>query len=215
MHLILLGHPGSGKGTQATLLSERYKLPHLSTGEMCRRIARESTELGRKVKSLIEKGEFIPDALMFRILEKRITEKDCRKGFILDGFPRNLKQARLLDRAGIDVVVFIHTEDRTVISRLSSRLACGKCGATYGVANWPLVNNTCDNCGIDLVKRKDDDERYIKKRIAIYHKETKPLVDYYKKKKLIRYVEGEQGIKEVFHDICKIVERKKRNHALQ
>lgn len=208
MNIILLGHPGSGKGTQAKLISRKFGIPHISSGEMFRDIAREDTGLGRKVRELINNGNFVPDGITLKVVKERLSKDDCGKGFILDGFPRNKNQAIELDKmARIDKAVHIHVEDTTVLKRLSSRWQCRKCNAIYGIVSMPKNDLLCDKCGTELHQRADDMPEKIKRRIEIYHDETKPLVDYYKNRGVFVTVDGEKGIDEVFRDICKVLEK--------
>ncbi|MBI2971846.1 MAG: adenylate kinase [Candidatus Aenigmarchaeota archaeon] len=210
MNIVLLGHPGSGKGTQAKLLQKKYGIAHISTGEMFRSIAKEHTELGRKVKSLIESGAFVPDDVTVRVVRERLAKPDCTKGFILDGFPRTEQQAdELQNIAPIDHVIHIHVEDETVLKRLSARRNCARCGTVYGLDRVPKQSGTCDTCREPLAMRADDDPKKIKRRIEIYHAETKPLIDYYKRKRLYATVNGDQDIGKVFRDICGVLEGKK------
>ncbi len=210
MRIILLGHPGSGKGTQAKLLSQRYNIPHISTGEMFRAVAKENTALGKEVEKIINSGSFVPDNVTVKVVKERLSRKDCKNGFILDGFPRSVQQAEEMYRlSGIDKVIHIHVEDSTVVKRLSARRQCRKCGTIYGLDRKPKKDLLCDKCKVALYQREDDKPDKIRKRIAIYHKETKPLIEYYKKKSLYETVDGEQGIEKVFSDICRILEAKK------
>ncbi len=211
MNIVLLGHPGCGKGTQAKLLEKKYSIQHISTGEMFRATSRESTPLGRKIRKLIDEGRFVPDDVTIEAVRERLSKGDCKNGFILDGFPRNEAQAKELDKiTGIDRAIHIHIEDSTVLKRLSERWQCRKCNAIYGMEHMPKKNRLCDNCGTELYQREDDKPEKILKRIDIYHRETKPLVDYYKKKGIFATIDGDKSIKEVFEDICKALGKKVR-----
>jgi adenylate kinase len=206
MNIVLLGPQGSGKGTQAKLISKYYGIPHISMGEVFRNVAEKNTELGRMVKSLIDKGKLVPDDITVKIVKDAI--KDCEKGFILDGFPRTIHQAKLLeDIVNIDFVLFIKISDEEGIKRLSNRVQCPKCGKIYNLytSPQPKTDNVCDDCGLKLVQREDDKPDAIMKRLEIYHRKTEPLVDYYGKKGVLHSVNGEQTIEKVFEDIKKIL----------
>ncbi len=208
MNIILIGHPGSGKGTQAKLLEKKFHTPHISTGDMFRAIAQENTSLGKEVCEIINSGSFVPDDVTLRVVKERISRDDCKNGFILDGFPRNGKQAMELDKiVKIDKAIHIHVEHTTVLKRLSTRWQCRKCNAIYGTDKMPKNDNICDKCSNALYQRKDDKPEKIMKRIEIYDRETKPLVDYYKDRGIFFTIEGEQSIDKVFEEICNILEK--------
>jgi len=204
MILIFLGKPGSGKGTQANLVSKKIKIPVISMGEILRNIEKQKTLLARIVRQRIDKGDLIPDKLAQIILRKRLQKKDCRQGYILDGFPRTLKQARGF-KEKIDKVVYVDVSDKTIIKRLSSRLECS-CGMVYNlVTNPPRKKGICDRCGKNLRRRKDDEPKTIKKRLQIYKKQTRPLIRFYSQKGILVKVDGEKGIKEIFGNIIGIL----------
>ena len=208
MKIVILGHPGSGKGTEAKLIQKKYGIPHISTGDIFRSISQESTELGREVKRLIGSGNFVPDSITIKFVKERISKEDCKEGFILDGFPRNLNQAKELDKIiKIDKVIHLHIEDETAVNRLSSRWQCKKCGIIYGVNIKPKSDNTCDKCKEKLYQRDDDKPDLLRKRIKICHDETRPLIDYYKKKGIYFTVDGERGVEEVFKEVCKLLDK--------
>lgn len=209
MKMIFLGMPGSGKGTQAKMIAEKYEIPHISTGDMFRGIAKDDSELGKKVKSLIDNGLLVSDEVTFEVLENRLKKDDCKKGFILDGYPRTINQAELLDKLGkMDLIIYIELPDTTVIKRLTSRRTCKKCGAIYNViSNLPEKEGICNKCGGKLYQREDETEETIKKRLDVYKKETEPLVDYYKKKGMLTEIDGEQDINKIFEDIVKILSK--------
>jgi adenylate kinase len=200
MRIILIGPQGSGKGTQAKLLSEKFKIPHISAGDLLRNA---KGELKEKLDSFMDKGELVPDELILEILKKRLEEKDCTNGFILDGFPRNLEQAKLLDSiTAIDFVIEITLEDKTAIKRISNRLTCKKCGAIYNMQTKPSkLDDKCEKCNGELIVRQDDTPDAIKKRLKIYHEETEPLLKHYQ---TIR-INGELSIEKEFEEILKLL----------
>ncbi len=194
MQMILLGPPGAGKGTQAKSLAQRLKLPHISTGDILRQNVSEGTSLGKQAKDFMNKGALVPDGLVTQMLNQRISQPDIKEGFILDGYPRNINQAKALDdmlkkiTAQIDLVVYFDTSEPVVIQRLSGRLVCSLCGANFHTKNMPpKVNMACDNCGGKLYQRSDDNTETIKKRLQVYLEESSPVVQYYSDKhKLFR-----------------------------
>ncbi len=184
MQIILLGPPGAGKGTQAEILAEKYGIPTISTGNMIRAEIREGTELGRKTKQYIDEGRLVPDEIVMAIVESRLAKPDCEKGFILDGIPRTIPQAKALDemQLGEYIVLNIAVGDAEILSRLGGRRVCGKCGATYHVSfNPPKKEGVCNACGDALIIRPDDAQETIKKRLEVYHEQTEPLIAYYEK----------------------------------
>jgi adenylate kinase len=205
----MLGMPGSGKGTQAKMIAERYKIPQISTGDMFRAISKENSKLGKKIKSIIDSGILVSDDLTFNVLKKRLEKPDCKKGFILDGYPRNINQAKLLDKlTKINFIIYIALTDKTVIKRLTSRRTCRKCGAIYNlISKTPKKEGICDKCGGELYQREDDKEEAVKKRLQVYKNETEPLVNYYKKKGILHEINGEQGIGKIFEDIVRILSK--------
>lgn len=202
MNLILLGAPGAGKGTQAAGLSEILKIPHISTGVIFRDNIRRKTELGKLADAYISKGELVPDEVTVQIVKDRIQQDDCANGFILDGFPRTIVQAELLEEimaAGnkkIDKVVNIVIDDEAVVKRLSNRIVCPACGETYHLEFNPVEDNKCKKCGVQLVQRDDDKPDVIRNRIAAYHKQTEPLVEFYRQKGMLMNVLSESSIEE-------------------
>ena len=202
MNLILLGAPGAGKGTQATGLSEILNIPHISTGEIFRDNIRRNTELGKLADSYISKGELVPDEVTIQIVKDRIQQPDCANGFILDGFPRTIVQAEMLelildaDNKKIDKVVNIVIDDEVVINRLSNRIVCPACGETYHLEFNPVEDNKCRKCGVQLVQRDDDKPDVIRNRIVAYHKKTEPLVEFYRNKGKLMNVLSENSIDE-------------------
>jgi adenylate kinase len=202
-NLIFIGPQGSGKGTQAKIISEELKIPHISTGDLLRGLTKG--ELKEKVDSYINKGEMLPDELMIEILKERITKPDCESGFILDGFPRNLVQAELLDGiVNIGKVIEINLNDKIAIERISSRLSCKKCGAVYNtITNPSKRENICHRCEGELYRRADDYPEAIKKRLEDYHKETEPILKKYEK--ILVTVDGSQEIDKISEEILEKV----------
>lgn len=207
--IILMGPPGTGKGTQAKLLSERYKIPHISTGDMFREAIAKKTELGLKAKKLIDAGEYVPDEIVMGMVKERLHEKDCKEGFLLDGIPRTLVQVKALKTTTpIDVVIELETQDDVIVKRLSSRRQCKKCTAIYGIDIPPKKKGCCDTCGGQLFQREDDKEETVRKRLAVYQEKTKPILDYYQKQNKLVKVDGEQPIPEILQNITFILEQK-------
>ncbi|HVA01644.1 MAG TPA: adenylate kinase [Terriglobia bacterium] len=195
--LILLGPPGAGKGTQARAISRELGIPHVSTGDILREAARKGTSMGLAAKAKMDKGELIPDDVVCRIVEDRISEPDCRDGVILDGFPRTLGQARFLDdflqRNGSDrpLVLNLHLEPKLVIKRLTGRRVCPKCGEIYNLyLDPPGKDGICDKDGSQLIQRRDDNEETIRQRLLAYEQETVPLIDYYRRKNALHDING-------------------------
>jgi adenylate kinase len=208
MNIILIGPQGSGKGTQAKLISKEYNIPHISTGDIFRETAKTNTKLGKKLKNLIDNGILVPDNVTNDVIKERLSKDDIKNGFVLDGYPRNLNQAEFLNSIiKIDHVFEIAVSDKESIKRLSSRRQCRKCNLIYGAVNPPKNDNKCDNCGEELYQRDDDKEDAIKKRLKTYHKQTEPLINYYKKKGLLVRINGEQSIEKIFDEIKKWFKR--------
>jgi len=210
---VLLGPPGAGKGTQASAIIKKYNIPHISTGDIFRANIKKGTELGKKAKAYMDKGQLVPDELVVSIVKDRLLEDDCKDGFLLDGFPRTVKQAEALDdeltkmELKLDHVINIDVESDELIKRAVGRRICKNCGATYHIEfNPPKKEEECDVCGGELYQRDDDTEKTVANRIEVYLKETKPLVDYYTKKGIIFSVDGKQAIEDVFKDIVKSLE---------
>ena len=199
MKLVLLGAPGAGKGTQAEIISEKYNIPTISTGNIIRAALKNGTEMGLKAKAYIDSGRAVPDDAVIGIIKERLAEDDCKKGFILDGFPRTIPQAEALDQMGIavDAALSIEVSDREIVKRMSGRRVCEKCGASYHTEfKKPKLNDVCDSCGGKLVIRKDDEPDTVLDRLDIYHKQTEPLKDYYANKGKLRTVEGQANIED-------------------
>lgn len=200
MNIILLGAPGAGKGTQATFLVQKYGFPHISTGDIFRSNIKQRTEIGIIAKSFIDKGQLVPDDVTCKIVEFRIAEEDCKQGFLLDGFPRTVNQAEALAKiADIDYVIDIEIPFERLLHRLTGRRVCPKCGASYHVDFINGKEVCC--CGAELIHRDDDTEETVTKRIAVYTKQTQPLIDYYKEKGKLIAVNGDQSVEEVFAEI--------------
>ena len=208
MNLILLGAPGAGKGTQAELLVEKLSIPAISTGNMLREAMANGTELGKKAKQYMDEGSLVPDELILGIVADRVAQPDCQNGFILDGVPRTLAQAEALDAKGvrIDHVVSIEIDDSVIEGRMTGRRVCGKCGASYHVtANPPKSEGICDQCGSELMIRKDDAPETVRKRLCVYHETTEVLKDYYAKTGKLCLIEGNQSIEGALNDILKAI----------
>ena len=208
MNLILLGAPGAGKGTQAELLVEKLGIVTISTGNMLREAIANGTELGKQVKTYMDGGLLVPDELILGIIAERVTQSDCANGFILDGVPRTLAQAEALDAKGvrIDHVVSIEIDDSVIEGRMTGRRVCGTCGASYHVtANPPKTEGICDQCGNELMIRKDDAPETVRKRLAVYHETTEVLKDYYAKTGKLCLIEGNQSIEGALQDILKAI----------
>lgn len=189
MRMILLGPPGAGKGTVAQFMAEDYKIPIISTGDLLRNSVSQKTQIGIKAKSYIDKGLFVPDKIVNEVLMQRITEKDCKKGYILDGYPRTLAQAKSLEENDIkvDVVLNFNVSKETIIDRMTTRLTCKKCGTIFNIKNVPpKKEGICDKCGGLLYQREDQKPEVIRERLKVYEEQTKPLTDYYRKKGLLK-----------------------------
>ncbi|MGN0170416.1 MAG: adenylate kinase [Lachnospiraceae bacterium] len=208
MKLIMLGAPGAGKGSQAKVLSDKYGIPHISTGDIFRANIKEGTQLGKKAKEYMDQGLLVPDELVCDLVVDRIKQDDCKKGFILDGFPRTIPQAESLDAAleqineAMDYAVDLEVDDEVIVERMGGRRACVDCGATYHVVNMPPAKDgVCDRCGAKLVLRDDDQPETVKKRLDVYHEQTAPLIEYYRKKGILVQFDGTQKPDEVFRQI--------------
>ena len=197
MNIIMLGAPGAGKGTQAAVLCEKLNIPTISTGNIIREALKNGTEMGLKAKSFMDAGQLVPDEVVIGIVKERLQEADCQNGYILDGFPRTIPQAEALDEMGanIDCVIDIEVKDEVIVNRLSGRRVCEKCGRPYHTESLkPKVEGVCDDCNGALVQRKDDQIDTIKNRLEIYHKETEPLVSYYKAQDKLVVIEGKDTV---------------------
>lgn len=214
MRIVLLGGPGSGKGTQAKKLTERYGIPQISTGDMFRAAVREGTPMGQKAKTYMDKGELVPDDVVVGVVEERLSKPDLDKGYMLDGFPRTLPQAEALDKITeaqgkpLDHAILVEVPDEELMKRLTGRRTCTNpdCGKMYHVMfNPPKKEGVCDACGSELYQRDDDSEATIRERLNVYHEQTAPLIDYYEKKGILRRVEGVGDIDDIFGQIVKIL----------
>jgi len=204
MKVIFLGAPGSGKGTHATRVKTELGVPHISTGDIFRANIKGGTPLGLLAKSYIDKGALVPDDVVIKIVADRLSQEDCKAGFILDGFPRTISQAEALEAiTPIDVVINLVVDDEAIVKRVAGRRMC-RCGETYNVA-FLNGKTTCAKCGGELYQREDDKEETVKNRLAVYHGETAPLIDYYAKKGILKNIDGAQGIEEVYADIMKVL----------
>lgn len=213
MRIVLLGSPGSGKGTQASRIAEKFCIPHISTGDLFRKNIKEETPIGIEAKKYIDKGLLVPDDLVVQVLELRLYESDCINGYLLDGFPRTLVQAEILNSEleKIDkrllAVLNLSVSDETIISRMTGRRICSKCNANYNLSfKKPKVDDICDSCGGQLITRDDDKLETVSNRLRVYKEETQPLIEYYKKKGLLTIINGEQHTDQVFMNICKALE---------
>lgn len=197
MNIILLGAPGAGKGTQAEKICEKYGFPIISTGNMIREAVKKGTEMGLKAKALMDAGKLVADEVVIGIVKDRLSQDDCKNGFVLDGFPRTIPQAEALDKMGINIdkVISIEVPDEKIVARMSGRRVCLDCGATYHLEyKKPKADGICDNCGNEVVQRKDDAPETVSARLEIYHEETEPLKNYYKKSGKLREVIGQEEI---------------------
>lgn len=209
MNIIMLGAPGAGKGTQAAVLSEHFGIPTISTGNMIREALKNGTEMGLKAKSFMDEGKLVPDEVVIGIVKERLAGDDCKEGFILDGFPRTIPQAEALDAMGVDIqfVINIDVPDERIINRMSGRRVCENCGRPYHLVNLkPKKDGVCDDCGGTLVQRKDDHPDTVLARLDVYHKETEPLADYYRKQGKLVNVEGQDVVDETTALILKAIE---------
>ena len=212
MKIIMLGAPGAGKGTQAKMIAEKYGVPHISTGDIFRANIKNGTELGKEAKGYMDKGLLVPDELTVRLLLDRVAQEDCVNGYVLDGFPRTIPQAEVLDEKlteldeKVDYAVNVDVPDENIINRMSGRRACLNCGATYHIVSIPpKKEGICDVCGSELVLRDDDQPETVKNRLKVYHEQTQPLIDYYEKKGALRTVDGTLPMEEVFDAIVRIL----------
>ena len=208
MNLILLGAPGAGKGTQAELLMQKLSIPAISTGNMLREAMANGSELGKQLKQIMDSGSLVSDDVILSIVAERVSREDCKNGFILDGVPRTLSQARALRAAGIriDHVVSIEIDDTVIEGRMTGRRVCSKCGASYHItANPPKSEGICDLCGAELMVRKDDAPETVRHRLEVYHETTEVLKSYYAEMGKLRLVDGNQPIEEAFRDVLKAI----------
>lgn len=212
MKIIMLGAPGAGKGTQAKLIADTYGLPHVSTGDIFRMNIKNGTQLGMEAKTYMDQGLLVPDELTVRILLDRVGQGDCKNGYVLDGFPRTIPQAEVLEDAltklgdQIDFAINVEVPDENIIRRMGGRRACLSCGATYHIEHVPpKKEGICDVCGQELVLRDDDKPETVKNRLRVYQEQTQPLIDFYTKKGVLRTVDGTQDMQDVFSAIKEIL----------
>lgn len=212
MKIIMLGAPGAGKGTQAKMIADKYGVPHISTGDIFRANIKNGTELGMEAKKYMDQGLLVPDELTVRILLDRVAQDDCKNGYVLDGFPRTIPQAEVLDseltKLGdhIDYAINLDVPDENIVKRMSGRRACLTCGATYHIEHVPpKKEGICDVCGSELVLRDDDKPETVKNRLNVYHEQTQPLIDFYTEKGVLKTVDGTVPMEEVFAAITAIL----------
>ena len=217
MKIIMLGAPGAGKGSQASRIAKEYQLPHISTGDIFRANLKEETELGKRAKSFMDKGELVPDDITIAMLLDRIHKEDCKNGYILDGFPRTIPQAEALKEAlakkneKIDLALDVEATDELIIKRMAGRRTCPACGAIYHIVTLPpKTEGICDRCGADLIQRKDDNEETVKNRLKIYHEVTEPLISYYKKEGILEEIDGAEELDKVFEKVKRIIHERSR-----
>lgn len=212
MKIIMLGAPGAGKGTQAKMIADKYGLPHVSTGDIFRVNIKEGTELGKEAKKYMDAGQLVPDELTVKILLDRVAKDDCKNGYVLDGFPRTIPQAEVLDKAltelgdKIDYAINVDVPDENIVKRMSGRRACVNCGATYHIEHIPpKTEGICDRCGKELILRDDDKPETVLNRLKVYHDQTQPLIDFYTGKGVLKSVDGTVDMKDVFASIVAIL----------
>lgn len=212
MKIIMLGAPGAGKGTQAKMIAEKYSIPHISTGDIFRANIKNGTELGKKAKSYMDKGQLVPDELTLDLIMDRFKQDDCKNGYVLDGFPRTIPQAEALDTAlkakgeKVDFAIDVDVPDENIVKRMGGRRACVGCGATYHVVYSPTkVEGVCDKCGEELIARDDDKPETVLNRLEVYHNQTQPLIDYYNEQGILKSVDGTVDMKDVFNAIVDIL----------
>ncbi|TCK93435.1 adenylate kinase [Natranaerovirga hydrolytica] len=208
MKIIMLGAPGAGKGTQAKRISEKYNIPHISTGDIFRENIKNKTEIGMKAKNYMDQGLLVPDEVVVDLVAARLSQEDCKNGYVLDGFPRTTPQASALEKAvdSIDYAINIDVPDEEIIGRMAGRRACTSCGATYHIEMNPTKKpGICDACGNEVVQRDDDKEETVLKRLNVYKEQTQPLIEYYQNKDILVSIDGTQDIDDVTNDIIKIL----------
>ncbi|MBQ1290474.1 MAG: adenylate kinase [Eubacterium sp.] len=213
MKIVMLGAPGAGKGTQAIMISEKFGLPHISTGDIFRSNIKNGTELGKEAKKYMDEGRLVPDELTVRILLDRVSREDCAGGYVLDGFPRTIPQAEVLTKElsamgdAIDFALNIDVPDENIVNRMSGRRSCPSCGATYHIQYVPpKKEGICDECGNALILRDDDKPETVLNRLKVYHEQTQPLIDYYNAAGVLRTIDGTRDVDTVFNEICSILE---------
>lgn len=215
MNIVFLGPPGAGKGTQAKILIEKYGIPQISTGDMLREHRAKGTELGKRAQEYMDKGQLVPDEIILDMVKERLAQPDCAKGFILDGFPRTVAQAEALDKIlsemnkKLDFALALVVPDELLVERLTGRRTCKNCGMMFHVKyKPPKVEGKCDVCGGELYQRPDDNEETVRNRLKVYHESTAPLIDYYKKKGILKEIDGSKSIEEITAQLISILEGK-------
>jgi adenylate kinase len=212
MKIIMLGAPGAGKGTQAKMIADKYNIPHISTGDIFRANIKAGTELGVEAKKYMDQGQLVPDELTVKILLDRVAGEDCKNGYVLDGFPRTIPQAEVLDKAlselgdKIDYAINVDVPDENIVKRMGGRRACVACGATYHIEHIPpKKEGICDRCGKELILRDDDKPETVKNRLQVYHDQTQPLIEFYQAQGVLKQVDGTVDMKDVFAAITAIL----------
>ena len=213
MRLILLGPPGAGKGTQAKMLKEKFQVPQISTGDILRQAVKDNTELGARAKIVMDAGQLVPDNIVMGLIKERIRQEDCKSGFILDGFPRNITQAEKLSETlqdmnlAIDNVIDLEVDEGEVVERLTGRSTCSECGAMFHkVSRPPKVDEVCDGCGGKLEQRPDDNKETIEERLRVYSESTSPLKEFYLKEGNLKTLEAKGSVEEIFSRVCEMIE---------
>ena len=216
MKIIMLGAPGAGKGTQAKKIAGKYNIPHISTGDILREISKEDSEIGNYVYETLSSGQLVKDEITYQLIEDRLKKEDCRNGFIIDGFPRNLDQAyeydKILDKLGYEVgnVILINIDKKTLEKRITGRRLCENCKTIYNINdenNSPKVESVCDNCGGKLYQRSDDNLEAFQTRYAMYQEKTEPIIDHYRKQNVLKEIDGEDSVENIFKKIDEIINK--------
>jgi len=212
MNIVFLGPPGAGKGTQAKILIDKFGIPQISTGDMLREHRAKGTELGKKAQEYMDKGQLVPDEIILGMVKERLSQPDCAKGFILDGFPRTVAQAEALDKIlsemgkKLDFALALVVPDELLVERLTGRRTCKGCGMMYHIKyKPPKVEGKCDVCGGELYQRPDDNEETVRNRLKVYHESTAPLIDYYKKQGILKEIDGSKSIEEITAQLLQIL----------
>lgn len=213
MNVLLMGPPGAGKGTQADLIKDRYPIPHISTGDMFREAVSTGTELGKEAKKYMDSGKLVPDEVTIGIVQERLAQDDCKEGFLLDGFPRTVKQAEALDQVlaklgkKVEAAINITVPEDILYERMSGRISCRDCKTVYHLKfNPPAKAGICDKCGGELIQRSDDQGDTVKRRLEVYAEQTNPLIEYYEKQGVLNDIDGNRDSQAVFADIVKVME---------
>lgn len=213
MKIIMLGAPGAGKGTRAAMIAEHYGIPHISTGDIFRANIKNGTQLGIEAKGYVDQGLLVPDELTVKLLLDRVAKEDCKDGYVLDGYPRTIPQALVLEQEmeklgdAVDYAIDVDVPDEVIVDRMAGRRACPKCGATYHVTHVPpKEEGICDKCGSELVQRKDDAPETVKHRLEVYHEQTSPLIDFYGNKGILKRVNGTGAVKDALKEMIAILD---------